>query len=338
MIVTFGEILMRLTPPGYLRLGQTRQLEMTFGGAEANAAVSLANYGKAARLVTALPDNDIGAACLGELRRWGVDTSAVLIRPGRMGLYFCERGASQRPTKVLYDRAETVIAHMDEGDFDWPCLLDGAEWFHFTGITPALSDGLARAALAACREAKRRGIPVSCDLNYRRKLWGREKAGQVMAGLLPYADVLIANGEEAAELFGIRPAGAAIADGQASLDGCRSVAEQLTARFALQKVAVTRRESVSASCNRWAAVLYAGGRLYASRQYTIQIVERVGGGDGFAGGLIYGLTEGFDDQAALEFAAAAACLKHTIEGDFNAVSAAEVLALMEGDGTGRVQR
>ena len=338
MIVTFGEILMRLTPPGYLRLGQTRQLEMTFGGAEANAAVSLANYGKAARLVTALPDNDIGAACLGELRRWGVDTSAVLTRPGRMGLYFCERGASQRPTKVLYDRAETVIAHMDEGDFDWPCLLDGAEWFHFTGITPALSDGLARAALAACREAKRRGIPVSCDLNYRRKLWGREKAGQVMAGLLPYTDVLITNGEEAAELFGIFPAGDPIVDGQPCTEGYRSVAEQLAARFDLQKVAVTRRESVSASCNRWAAVLYDDGRLYASRQYTIQIVERVGGGDGFAGGLIYALTEGFDNQAALEFAAAAACLKHTIEGDFNAVSAAEVLALMEGDGTGRVQR
>lgn len=338
MIVTFGEIMMRLAPTGYLRMTQTRQLEMTFGGGEANVAVSLANYGKAARFVTGLPDNDIGAACLGELRRWGVDTSAIAVRPGRMGIYFCEKGASQRPSKVIYDRADSVVARMGAADFDWAAILDGAEWFHFTGITPALSDSMAEATLAACQEAKRRGIPVSCDLNYRKKLWSREKAGKVMAELMPYVTLLIANEEDAADVFGIRAADTDITGGQISLDGYRSVAEQLVERFGVQKVAITLRESVSASCNHWSALLYDGKELFASRKYTMQIVDRVGGGDSFGGGLIYALTEGYDSQAALEFAVAASCLKHSIEGDFNAVSAAEVLALAGGDGSGRVQR
>lgn len=338
MIVTFGEIMMRLAPTGYLRMTQTRQLEMTFGGGEANVAVSLANYGKAARFVTGLPDNDIGAACLGELRRWGVDTSAIVTRPGRMGIYFCEKGASQRPSKVIYDRADSVVARLGAADFDWTTILEGAEWFHFTGITPALSDSMAEATLAACKEAKRRGIPVSCDLNYRKKLWSREKAGKVMAELMPYVTLLIANEEDAADVFGIRAADTDITGGQISLDGYRSVAEQLVERFGVQKVAITLRESVSASCNHWSALLYDGKELFASRKYTMQIVDRVGGGDSFGGGLIYALTAGYDSQAALEFAVAASCLKHSIEGDFNAVSAAEVLALAGGDGSGRVQR
>ena len=338
MIVTFGEIMMRLAPTGYLRMSQTKQLEMTFGGGEANVAVSLANYGKEARFVTGLPDNDIGAACKGELRRWGVDISKIITKPGRMGIYFCEKGASQRPSKVIYDRADSVVSKLSATDFDWDNILEGAEWFHFTGITPALSDSMAEATLAACQTAKKKGIPISCDLNYRKKLWSREKAGKVMGELMPYVDLLIANEEDAADVFGIHAAASNITKGEINLDGYRSVAEQLIARFGVKKVAITLRESVSASCNHWSALLYDGKELYVSKKYTMQIVDRVGGGDSFGGGLIYGLTEGYDCQKALEFAVAASCLKHSIEGDFNAVSVAVVTALAGGDGSGRVQR
>ena len=338
MIVTFGEIMMRLAPTGYLRMSQTKQLEMTFGGGEANVAVSLANYGKEARFVTGLPDNDIGAACKGELRRWGVDISKIITKPGRMGIYFCEKGASQRPSKVIYDRADSVVSKLGVADFDWDNILEGAEWFHFTGITPALSDSMAEATLAACQTAKKKGIPISCDLNYRKTLWSREKAGKVMGELMPYVDLLIANEEDAADVFGIHAAASNITKGEINLDGYRSVAEQLIARFGVKKVAITLRESVSASCNHWSALLYDGKELYVSKKYTMQIVDRVGGGDSFGGGLIYGLTEGYDCQKALEFAVAASCLKHSIEGDFNAVSVAEVTALAGGDGSGRVQR
>ena len=338
MIVTFGEIMMRLAPTGYLRMSQTKQLEMTFGGGEANVAVSLAKYGKEARFVTGLPDNDIGAACKGELRRWGVDISKIITKPGRMGIYFCEKGASQRPSKVIYDRADSVVSKLGVADFDWDNILEGAEWFHFTGITPALSDSMAEATLAACQTAKKKGIPISCDLNYRKKLWSREKAGKVMGELMPYVDLLIANEEDAADVFGIHAAASNITKGEINLDGYRSVAEQLIARFGVKKVAITLRESVSASCNHWSALLYDGKELYVSKKYTMQIVDRVGGGDSFGGGLIYGLTEGYDCQKALEFAVAASCLKHSIEGDFNAVSVAEVTALAGGDGSGRVQR
>ena len=330
--------MMRLAPTGYLRMSQTKQLEMTFGGGEANVAVSLANYGKEARFVTGLPDNDIGAACKGELRRWGVDISKIITKPGRMGIYFCEKGASQRPSKVIYDRADSVVSKLSVTDFDWDNILEGAEWFHFTGITPALSDSMAEATLAACQTAKKKGIPISCDLNYRKKLWSREKAGKVMGELMPYVDLLIANEEDAADVFGIHAAASNITKGEINLDGYRSVAEQLIARFGVKKVAITLRESVSASCNHWSALLYDGKELYVSKKYTMQIVDRVGGGDSFGGGLIYGLTEGYDCQKALEFAVAASCLKHSIEGDFNAVSVAEVTALAGGAGSGRVQR
>lgn len=338
MIVTFGEIMMRLAPTGYLRMNQTRQLEMTFGGGEANVAVSLSNYGKEARFVTGLPDNDIGAACKGELRRWGVDISKIVTKPGRMGIYFCEKGASQRPSKVTYDRADSVVSKLGAADFDWEDILKGAEWFHFTGITPALSDSMAEATLAACKTAKKLGVQVSCDLNYRKKLWSREKAGKVMAELMPYVDVLIANEEDAADVFGIHAKATDITKGEINLEGYRSVAEQLVERFGVSKVAITLRESISASCNNWSALLYDGKELYVSKKYTMQIVDRVGGGDSFGGGLIYGLTEGYDCQQALEFAVAASCLKHSVEGDFNAVSVAEVTALAGGDGSGRVQR
>lgn len=330
--------MMRLTPTGYLRISQTKQLDLSFGGGEANVAVSLANYGKQARFVTGLPENDIGDACVSELRRWGVDVSQIVRRPGRMGIYFCEKGASQRPSKVIYDRAGSVVSQMGRNDFDWDRIFDGAKWFHFTGITPALSDSLADALLEACKAAKKRGIRVSCDLNYRKKLWSREKAGRVMAELMPYVDVLIANEEDAFDVFGISAKSTDVVKGKIDLEGYRFVAKTLSERFGVHTVAITLRESVSASVNNWSAILYDDGEMYVSKKYTMQIIDRVGGGDSFAGGLIYALTENYDKQQALEFAVAASCLKHTIEGDFNTVSLSEVTALAGGDGSGRVQR
>lgn len=338
MVVTFGEIMLRLSPPDYQRLTQAKSLDVTFGGGEANVAVSLAQYGVPARFVTRLPDNDLGRACRGELARWGVDTTAIAVGGDRLGIYFCEKGASQRPSKVVYDRAGSAIATATAADFDWDAIFEGASWFHFTGITPALGDNVAAITLAACQKAKEKGLTVSCDLNYRKKLWSRDKAGQVMAGLMPYVDVLIANEEDAADVFGIRAAQSDVTKGAISLAGYESVARQLTERFDFQKVAITLRESLSASQNNWSALLYGGGDCRVSKKYTIQIVDRVGGGDSFGAGLIYGLAQGWADERALEYAVAASCLKHTIEGDFNLVSVAEVEALAGGDGSGRVQR
>lgn len=337
-IITFGEIMLRLQPPSYQRFLQTSTYEATFGGGEANVAVSLCNFGKEAAFVTGLPDNDIGKACIGQLRRWGVDTRYIVNKPGRMGIYYCEKGASQRPSKVIYDRAGSVAAGLSVGDIDWDTVLDGAEWFHFTGITPALGDSVAALTLEALKAAKAHGVPVSCDLNYRKKLWTREKAGQVMAELVPYVDLLIANEEDAADVFGIRAAKSDVTKGEIDLEGYRDVAKQLIDRFCVKKVAITLRESVSASRNRWSALLYNGRELLVSKKYDMQIVDRVGGGDSFGAGLIYGQTSGMDDAASLEFAVAASCLKHSIEGDFNAVTVAEVNALCGGDGSGRVQR
>lgn len=338
MIVTFGEIMLRLSPAGYQRLKQSRQLDMTFGGGEANVAVSLAQFGANARFVTKLPQNDIGEACKGELRRYGVDVSAIVEGPGRMGIYFCEKGASQRPSKVIYDRAGSAMAQAEPEEYDWPHILKGARWFHFTGITPAVSDKAAAAVLAACQEAKRQGIPVSCDLNYRKKLWSREKAGRVMGQLMPYLSLLICNEEDAADVFGIHAAKTDITKGQIDLAGYESVAGQLRERFGIDKVAITLRESLSASLNNWSALLCDGGQCHHSKRYQIQIVDRVGGGDSFGAGLIYGLLSGMESAEALEFAVAASCLKHTVEGDFNLVTREEVLALAAGDGSGRVQR
>ena len=338
MVVTFGEIMLRLSPPGYQRLSQARSLEMTFGGGEANVAVSLSNFGAPARFVTRLPDNDLGKACTGELKRWGVDTSAIGYGGDRIGIYFCEKGASQRPSKVTYDRAGSAIAEARPEDFDWDVVLEGAEWFHFTGITPALGDSVAAAVLEACRKAKQRGITVSCDLNYRKKLWSKEKARSVMTGLMEYVDVLIANEEDAADVFGIRAQQSDVTQGRISEEGYRQVARQLSETFSFDKIAITLRESVSASQNNWSALLYDGKEFYASKKYSIQIVDRVGGGDSFGAGLIYGLTNRYPYQEALDFAVAASCLKHTVEGDFNLVNVSEVKALASGDGSGRVQR
>ena len=337
-IVTFGEIMLRLQPPTYQRFVQTGSYEATFGGGEANVAVSLCNFGKEAVFVTGLPENDIGTACIGQLRRWGVDTRFILRKSGRMGIYFCEKGASQRPSKVIYDRAGSVAAGLRPGDVDWEAVFSNAEWFHFTGITPALGDSVAALTLEACKAAKAAGVPVSCDLNYRKKLWTREKAGEVMAGLMPYVDLLIANEEDASDVFGIRAEKSDVTRGEIDLEGYRGVAEQLMARFGVKKVAITLRESVSASRNRWSGLLYNGKELLVSKKYDMQIVDRVGGGDSFGAGLIYGQTSGMDDASSLEFAVAASCLKHSVEGDFNAVTVPEVLALCGGDGSGRVQR
>ena len=337
-VVTFGEIMARLSPPGYQRLIQTKSLELTFGGGEANVAVSLSQFGLPARFVTTLPDNDLGRACQGELTRYGVDVSHIGFTPGRMGLYYCEKGASQRPSKVIYDRAGSAVAQAGPTLYDWKTIFDGVSWFHFTGITPAISDAAADAALEAVKTAKAAGATVSCDLNYRKKLWSREKAGRVMAGLMEYVDVLIANEEDAADVFGIHAEATDITKGVIDLAGYQSVARQLCERFSVQKVAITLRESISASRNNWSAMLYNGTDCMRSKRYEIDIVDRVGGGDSFAAGLIYGLSTGMTDADALEYAVAASCLKHTIEGDFNLVNRDEVLALAGGDGSGRVQR
>ena len=336
-VVTFGEIMMRLAPPDYLRLINTNMLEMTFGGGEANVAVSLANFDVPAKFVTKLPDNDVAKACIGELRRWNVDVSSIARGGERVGIYFCEKGASQRPSKVVYDRAHSSIATATVADFDWDAIFEGAEWFHFTGITPALGDNVAAVCLEACKAAKAKGITVSCDLNYRKKLWTREKAGQVMGELMPYVDVCIANEEDAADVFGIKAENTDVTAGKVNHEGYKEVAKKLADTFGCKKVAITLRGSISANDNDWAAMLYDGD-YHFSKTYRIHIVDRVGGGDSFGAGLIYSQLMGYDAQRSIEFAVAASCLKHTISGDFNQVTVDEVAKLAEGDGSGRVQR
>ena len=336
--VCFGEIMMRLNPEGYKRLRQANILCCSYAGGEANVAVSLANYGIDASYVTKVPDHEVGQCAIDQLRQFGVDTSFVVKGGPRLGIYFVEKGASQRPSKVIYDRAGSSIALADPSDFDWDKILEGADWFHWTGITPALGDNCARAVLDACQEAKKRGITVSCDLNYRNKLWSREKAGEVMSKLMPYVNVCIANEEDAADVFGIHAEGTDVNSGKLNKEGYISVARQLADRFDLDKVAITLRTSISASVNNWAGLLYANGQAAFSREYNIQIVDRVGGGDSFGGGLIYSLMNGYELQDAIEFAVAASCLKHTIENDFNLVSVKEVQSLAGGNASGRVQR
>lgn len=337
-IVTFGEMMLRLAPVGYDRFVQAKEFGVVYGGGEANVAVSLANYGKDAYFVTKLPKHEIGQAAVNELRRYGVDTRYITRGGARVGIYFCEKGASQRPSKVIYDRAYSAIAEAKKEDFDWDEIMHGAEWFHFTGITPALGDNMAEITLDAILAAKKSGATVSVDLNYRKKLWSTEKAGKVMETLVKHCDVVIANEEDAEKVFGIKAEGTDITGGTLSDEGYRKVSAELVSRFGLKCATITLRESLSASENNWSAMLYDGTDFYKSRKYSIHIVDRVGGGDSFGAGLIYGLTSGYSMQKSLEFAVAASCLKHTIEGDANHVSASEVEALMEGDASGRVQR
>ncbi len=330
--------MLRLAPEGYYRFVQVDKLGATFGGGEANVAVSLANYGFDASFVTKLPAHEIGQAAVNSLRRYGVDTSKIARGGSRIGIYYLEKGASQRPSKVIYDRAGSSIYEASREDFNWKEILDGAAWFHFTGITPALNDRVAEICLDACKAAKELGVKVSCDLNYRNKLWSKEKAGQVMGELCRYVDVCIANEEDAADVFGIRAAHTDVTTGTVNREGYKDVAKQLSERFGFEKVAITLRESISANDNNWSAMLYDGTDYYFSKKYSMHIVDRVGGGDSFGGGLIAAFLEGCDPQAAIEFAVAASCLKHSVEGDFNMVSMEEVKKLAGGDGSGRVQR
>lgn len=337
-VMTFGEIMLRLNPEGYLRFVQADKYEATFGGGEANVAVSLANYGMDASFVTKLPSHEIGQCAINELRRYGVDTSKIVRGGPRVGIYYAEKGASQRPSKVIYDRAASSIALAQPSDFNWDEIFEGADWFHFTGITPALGGNLPEICLEACKAAHERGITVSCDLNYRKKLWTREQARECMSKLVPYVDVCISNEEDAKDVFGIEAENTDIDSGKLNHVGYISVARQLSERFGCKYVAITLRSSISANDNDWAGMLYTDGKAHFSKQYHMHIVDRVGGGDSFGGGLIYSLLSGYDPQKAIDFAVAASCLKHTIEHDFNLCSVAEVESLAGGNASGRVQR
>ena len=343
-IVTFGEIMLRLATPGYLRFSQTNELSATFGGGEANVAVSLANYGMEAEFVTRLPENDIAAACVKDLHKHGVKTDHIVYGGDRMGIYFLETGAVARASKVVYDRAHSAISEIKPGMIDWEQVLAGADWFHWTGITPAISQGAADVCLEAIQTANRLGIPVSCDLNYRKNLWKYGmKESEVMPDLVAGCDIILGNEEDAEKVFGIKPEGFDVTAtaGEVNAAEFESVCTQLMQRFPrARKVIITLRGSINANHNTWGGVLYDGKQLFQSPRYDItHIVDRVGGGDSFMGGLIYGLlTYPQDDQQALNFAVAASCLKHTIYGDYNEVTVKEVENLMKGDGSGRVSR
>jgi len=337
-VITFGEIMLRLAPDGYLRFVQVDHLEALPGGGEANVSVSLANYGLDSAFVTKLPSHEIGQMVVNQLRRYGVDTSKIVRGGDRVGIYYCEKGASQRPSKVIYDRAHSAIAEAKPSDFDWDSIFEGADWFHFTGITPALNPTVAEICIEACKAAKARGITVSCDLNYRKKLWSREEANKTMSEVVKYVDVCISNEEDAHDVFGISAENTDIDSGKLNHEGYKSVAKQLRDRFGFKYVAITLRSSISANDNDWAALLFDGENYCFSRSYHMHIVDRVGGGDSFGAGLIYALLSDYSTQDAIEFAVAASCLKHSIQGDFNHVSVDEVKSLAKGSGSGRVQR
>lgn len=336
--VTFGEVMLRLATPNHLRFSQATVLEKTYGGGEANVAVSLANYGLPARFVTRLPKNELGQDAINGLRGLGVDTSKIVRAGDRMGIYFLESGAAQRGSNVLYDRANSAISEVKPGEIDWASVFADAGWFHFTGITPALSDSAAAVSLEAAQAAKAAGVTVSCDLNFRKKLWSSQKANDVMSGLMASVDYCIANEEDAEKVFGIRAGETEVTSGALEHDRYIDVAKQLTEKFGFKGVAITLRESFSASRNGWSALFYTDGKANFSRRYEMEIVDRVGGGDSFAGGLIYALQTGKNASEAIEFAVAASCLKHSISGDYNLVTLKEVEALVGGDGSGRVQR
>ena len=339
-VVTFGELMLRLAPEGYLRFIQSNKFEATFGGAEANVAVSLANYNQEVSFVSKLPNNEIGQMAINSLRQYGVNTSHIIRGGDRVGIYYCEKGASQRPSKVIYDRTYSSIALAKKEDFDWDKIFEDADWFHFTGITPALSKEVAEITLEACKAAKEKGIVVSCDLNFRKKLWSNKEANETMSKLCKYVDICIANEEDAKDVFAIEAKDTDINTGKLNKEGYVSVAKQLSQRFNFKYVAITLRESISANDNNWSAMLYNAkeGKAYFSKKYAIHIVDRVGGGDSFGAGLIYALRNSYKDQDAIEFAVAASCLKHSIEGDYNLVSLEEVKALANGDASGRVKR
>lgn len=337
-IVTFGEIMLRLAPQGYKRFVQAEELEAIYGGAEANVAVSMANFGLDSVFVTKLPENEIGQAAINSLRRYGVDTSMIVRGGNRLGIYYLEKGASQRPSKVIYDRKGSSIAEAESGDFDWDAIFDKTEWFHFTGITPALSERCASICFEALTRAANKGLRISCDLNYRKNLWSREKACEVMSRLMEYVNVCVCNEEDASDIFSIKAKDTDVESGKLSREGYAEVAETLADRFSLDSVGITLRSSHTADDNLWAGMLYDGKSSFFSKEYPVHIVDRVGGGDAFSAALIYALINSFDMQRSVEFAAAASCLKHSVEGDFNQISAEEAEALVNGDSSGRVRR
>jgi 2-dehydro-3-deoxygluconokinase len=341
-VVTFGEIMMRLSPPGFLRFGQARSFDVIYGGGEANVAVSLADFGVPVDYVTLLPDNDLGDACIQFLRQYGVGVDKIVRGGDRLGIYFLEMGAVQRGSKVIYDRAGSAIATIEHGVIDWQRVFADADWFHWTGITPAISAGTADVCLEAVQVAKEMGLTVSCDLNYRKMLWKWGKTpGEVMPELVRHCDIAIGNEEDADKVFGIKAPETDVVAGEVEADKYRFVCDELAKSFPnLKTIAITLRGSISASHNTWSGVLWGQGEFYVGPTYDItHIVDRVGGGDSFMGGLIYGLrTYGEDRQKALDFAVAASCLKHSIVGDFNLVTVAEVEKLMGGDVSGRVSR
>jgi len=341
-VVTFGEIMLRLSPPGFLRFTQARSFDVIYGGGEANVAASLAQFSMPVDYVTRLPKNDIGEACLQYLRQYGIGTSKIILGGDRLGIYFLENGAAQRGSIVIYDRANSSLAAIQKGMLDWQTVFADADWFHWTGITPAVSQGAAEVCLEAVQTAKQLGLTISCDLNYRKNLWKwGKKANEVMPELVSFCDVTIGNEEDAEKVFGIKAPEADVTAGKVEASQYRFVCEQLAKRFpGLKTIAITLRGSLSASHNTWSGVLWRAGDFFTALRYDItHIVDRVGGGDAFMGGLIYGLrTYGDDYQKALHFAVAASCLKHSIVGDFNQVSVAEVESIMGGNVSGRVSR
>ncbi|PWM15393.1 MAG: 2-dehydro-3-deoxygluconokinase [Clostridia bacterium] len=336
--VGFGEMLLRMSPDGYLRFAQADRFNLSYSGAEGNMAIALSYMGMPTELVTKLPDNDIGRCARRVLNKYGVNTSHIAWGGERLGIYYLERGASQRPSKVIYDRKHSSISEAAPEDFDWDEIFADAGWFHFTGITAALSPNTQALCREACIAAKRHNVKVSCDLNYRKSLWSTEEAQRVMKPMMEYVDVLIANEEDSEKALGIKASDTDVTRGQLSIDGYTALAKKLTAEYGFEAVAVTLRESISASVNNWSALLYTDGQSFTSKKYNMYIVDRVGGGDSFASGLIYGYLNGFDRQKALEFAVGASCLKHSIEYDFNLSTPEEVMTLINGDGSGRVVR
>ena len=337
-VITFGELMLRLQPYNYERFVQCDHVEFTFGGGEANVAVSLANYGMDAAYVTKLPAHAIGQAAVNSLRRYGVDTTKIVRGGDRVGIYFNEKGASQRPSKVIYDRAHSAIAEADVTDFDFDAIMEGADWFHWSGITPAISDKAAELTKLACEAAKRHGVTVSVDLNFRKKLWTKEKAQSIMRPLMQYVDVCIGNEEDAELCLGFKP-DADVEGGETNAEGYKGIFTQMAKEFDFKYVISTLRESFSATHNGWKAMIYNGEEFYESKRYDINpIIDRVGGGDSFSGGIIHGLLTKPNQGEALEFAVAASALKHTINGDFNLVSVEEVESLAGGNANGRVQR
>ncbi|MCT4598035.1 MAG: sugar kinase [Vallitalea sp.] len=337
-VVTMGEIMLRLSTPGYERFNQAKSFDVVYGGGEANVAVSLANYGFDASFVSKLPNNPIGQSAINHLRRYGVNTDYVARGGERVGIYYLETGASMRPSKVVYDRAHSSISEATIEDFDFDAIFEDAQWFHFSGITPALSKEAAILTEEALKAAKKHNVTVSVDLNYRKKLWTPEEAKEVMTNLMQYVDVCIGNEEDAEKVLGFKPGKTDVTKGELELEGYKDIFKQMKEKFGFKYVVTTLRESYSASDNGWSAFIYDGNEFYHSKKYNVRIVDRVGGGDSFAGGLIYGLLESNDFKYALEFAVGASALKHTISGDFNLVTVEEVETLINGDASGRVQR